>query len=107
MKDKPAITAGIKPGDIFLSVNGIKTLSAEQLTNIISMNADKEISVKLLRDKDTVSLAVTPGSDGKIGISVGEIYIGKIDYRTFGFFESFSNQSGFRSTMPQHVLSCG
>jgi regulator of sigma E protease len=90
MKDKPAITAGIKPGDIFLSVNGIKTLSAEQLTNIISANADKEISVKLLRDKDTVSLAVTPGSDGKIGISVGEIYTGKIDYRTFGFFESFS-----------------
>ena len=90
MKDKPAMIAGMKSGDIFLSVDGIKTLSAEQLTNIISANPEKEITVKLLRDKDTLSLAVIPGSDGKIGISVGEIYTGKIDYKTFGFFASFS-----------------
>ena len=90
MKDKPAITAGMKSGDIFLSVNGTKTLSAEQLTSIISANPEKEISVKLLRNKDTLSLAVVPGSDGKIGISVGEIYTGKVDYRTFGFFASFT-----------------
>jgi regulator of sigma E protease len=90
MQDKPAMAAGLKSGDIFLSINNIKTLSAEQLTNIISANPDKEISVKLLRNKDTLSLAVVPGSDGKIGISVGEIYTGKVDYRTFGFFASFS-----------------
>ena len=90
MKYKPAITAGMKSGDIFLSVNGTKTLSAEQLTSIISANPEKEISVKLLRNKDTLSLAVVPGSDGKIGISVGEIYTGKVDYRTFGFFASFT-----------------
>lgn len=90
MKDSPALSAGLKSGDIFLSINQTKTLSAEQLTKIISSNPDQEISVKLLRDKDTVSLAVIPGSDGKIGISVGEIYTGKVDYRTFGFFESFS-----------------
>jgi regulator of sigma E protease len=90
MKDKPAINAGMKSGDIFLSVNGTKTLSAEQLTNIISANPDKEISVRLLRNEDTLSLAVIPGSNGKIGISVGEIYTGKVDYRTFGFFASFT-----------------
>ncbi len=90
MKNSPALSAGLKSGDIFLSINQIKTLSAEQLTKIISSNPGKEISVKLLRNKDTTFVSVTPGSDGKIGISVGEIYTGKVDYRTFGFFESFS-----------------
>lgn len=90
LKDSPAQAAGIKPGDIFLSINNEKTLSAEQLTQIISSNKEKEIEVELLRDKDTVSLSLIPGSDGKIGISVGEVYTGKVDYRTFGFFESFT-----------------
>jgi len=90
LKDSPALIAGLKAGDIFLSLNQVKTLSAEQLTNIITSNPEKEISAKILRDKDTLSFALIPGSDGKIGISVGEVYIGKIDYRTFGFFESFT-----------------
>ncbi len=89
MKNSPAEAAGIKAGDIFLKVNGEKLKSSQDAIDIISSNPEKEISITMLRNKDTVQTAVTPGFEGKIGIYLSDVYTGPITYKTYGFFESF------------------
>jgi len=88
-KDSPAETAGLQPGDIFISLNDRSLGSTSEFIEIVSNNPDNELNTKILRGSDTLSLAVTPGSDGKIGITISDIFEGKTEYKTFGFFESF------------------
>jgi regulator of sigma E protease len=89
VKDSPAETAGLQSGDIFLSISGKSLGSSSEFIKIVSNNPDNKLNAKILRGTDTLSLAVTPGSDGKIGITISDIFEGKTEYKTFGFFESF------------------
>jgi regulator of sigma E protease len=88
-ENSPAENAGIKAGDIFLSINNADLSSYKQLVKVISTNAGNELSAVVKRGKDTLAITVTPADDGKIGIAVTETFEGKIEYRKFGFFESF------------------
>lgn len=88
-KDSPAETAGLQSGDIFISLNDRSLGSTSEFIEIVSHNPDNQLNAKILRGTDTLSLAVTPGSDGKIGITISDIFEGKTEYKTFGFFESF------------------
>jgi len=89
MKDSPAQTAGLLSGDIISSINGQVLGSSSEFIQIVSHNAGVKLNAQILRGTDTLSLAVTPGSDGKIGISINDIFEGKSEYKTYGFFESF------------------
>jgi regulator of sigma E protease len=88
-KDSPAETAGLQSGDIFISLNDRSLGSTSEFIEIVSHNPDNQLNAKILRGTDTLSLAVTPGNDGKIGITISDIFEGKTEYKTFGFFESF------------------
>lgn len=88
LKNSPAQDAGMKSGDLILSLDSISIKESTQITNIIAVNKDKSIPIVLLRDIDTVRTSVKPAMDGKIGISHSVAYVGEIEYRTYGFFES-------------------
>ena len=92
MENSPAEIAGIKEEDVFLRINDQPVPSTQDVINMVSSYPEKEISLDLLRDKDTVHTTAMVGFDGKIGIAIGELYTGPIDHRTYGFFGSF-NQS--------------
>ncbi len=85
--DSPAEKAGIKTNDILIQLNGVQLNSSRQAVDIISSNKDTSIPVVLLRGRDTLKLAVTPGSDAKIGVAIGDS--GPLLYKNYGFFESF------------------
>ena len=89
LKDSPAESAGITAGDIFLEIDHTPLSSSKQLINIISSKAGSELPLVVQRGEDTLMLAVVPGSDGMIGISIGEVYTGKTNFQTFDFFEAF------------------
>ncbi len=88
VEDSPANDAGIKPGDIFISINNIQLRNSADVVKIISANSDVELSLVILRGKDTVKTTVTPGLDGKIGIALGDKYVGKIEYENYPLFAS-------------------
>lgn len=89
LKDSPANKADIKPNDIFLAINETHISTSAEAIDIISSNKNKEISVLILRNKDTIRTAVTPSVEGKIGVRIGDAYVGKVDYKKYGLFESF------------------
>jgi regulator of sigma E protease len=87
--DSPAMNAGLNSNDVFLEINNQPVYSSEQSTKIIQGNPGTELSLVVLRNKDTLSVAVTPGEDGMIGIAIVTGFIGESYYKTYGFFESF------------------
>lgn len=89
LSKSPAEQAGIKTGDILLSLNRIPLLNARQTTKIITSHKGTPLPITVLRDKDTLNLTVTPGSNGMIGVGLSEIFTGQVVRESFGFFESF------------------
>lgn len=89
LPNSPAKHAGILNGDIILKLNNTPVYTNDQTVKIISSNKNKTMPLEVLRGKDTVNLAVTPGADGKIGVGIGIAYTGKILKTKYGFFQSF------------------
>lgn len=89
MKDSPAEKAGFKPNDILISINNQPVFVPRQVTELISSNKKSEIQVKVLRSEDTTQIAVIPNEEGKIGIAIGTVFTGIVEYKKYGFFESF------------------
>jgi regulator of sigma E protease len=85
----PAQQAGIKSGDILVSLNNIPLFNAQQATKIITSHKSMPLPLIVLRDMDTVKLIVTPGSNGMIGVGLGEVFTGQVLHESYGFFESF------------------
>ena len=90
LESSPAKDAGIKNGDIFLSINNIKIRNSADVIKEISSHSDVALSLSILRDKDTVLTTVTPGLDGTIGISIVDKYMGPIEYEKYSLFAAVS-----------------
>ena len=88
LENAPAMNAGLKAGDIFLKINNTPVISRLQVTRIIKSNPQTEIPISIKRGVDTLTLAVTPGKDGMIGISITSQFEGDVIYSSYGFFES-------------------
>jgi len=89
MKDSPAEKAGLLSGDIIYSINDKVLGGSSEFIEIVSQSAGVELQAQVVRASDTLNLTVIPGSDGKIGIAINDIFEGRSEYITFGFFESF------------------
>ncbi len=87
--NSPAEKAGLKSGDLILKLNNQDVNSSYEATQIISSHKLQTFPVEVLRDSQKVDLSATPGKDGILGIQISQIYHGKIERKTFGFFESF------------------
>ncbi len=74
-EDGPAITSGLKEGDVVQSINGQEMESWEEIQKTIQQNANNELNVVVERDGATKEITVTPklvedaaGKRGIIGV---------------------------------------
>lgn len=88
-KNSPAEQSGLEPRDVFLNLNDQPVFSSGQSTKIIQSHPGITMPLVVLRGEDTLSLSITPGENGKIGIAIASGFVGESHYRTYGFFESF------------------
>ncbi len=71
--NKPAELAGIRPGDLILSVNGEKVEQFYDLIRLISPHGGEKISIKIDRNGEILNLELIPEGgkgDGRVGISM-------------------------------------
>jgi len=88
MKNSPAEDAGIKAGDIFISIDGSLLNNQQQVIDIISSKKEENVEIVYLRNDDTLRTTVNPGLEGKIGIVITSSYTGDFEYKSYGFFEA-------------------
>ena len=88
LEDSPALSAGFQAEDVFLSINDKDVYTSRQVIDIVTANASKEIAVQVKRNEENLVINVTPADDGKIGIAINFTFLGDIDFKTYGFFES-------------------
>lgn len=85
LSNSPAEDGGMKKGDMIISLNGKEVESSEETTKLIEANKEKPINFEIQRGSETVKLVLTPGSNGRIGVTLG---YGPIDYKKFGIIGS-------------------
>jgi regulator of sigma E protease len=71
----PAETAGLQPGDMFLTVNGEKIDSVQKLQTLIAENAGTEVEIMMLRGEQTLNIRLIPRAnppegEGPLGVSL-------------------------------------
>lgn len=74
MGGEPAAKAGLQRDDRVLSINGAITEDYITFTDSLKANAGKEIALGFLRGTDTLTVNLTPTSDGKIGVRLANPY---------------------------------
>lgn len=62
--------AGLKPGDVFVSVDGKSVKMPEDLVKAVQAKKDQPTTIVVSRNGQPVEVHVTPNSDGRIGIRI-------------------------------------
>lgn len=97
LEDSPASLAGVKPGDIVLSVDGIIIENVTQLQETLSRQPAREVSLEVLRDEEAKQFLITPaqieGID-RLGVGIGLSETAVISYPWYiaplaGFVRTF------------------
>lgn len=88
--ESPAAVAGLQPGDIIVSINGIVTPSFYEVGEVLAQNKDKDVLVGFYRAGIPQTLTLHTDTAGKMGIySVSPFDMYQTVTRKYGFFESF------------------
>jgi len=69
--DMPAVKAGVKAGDVLLSVNGKRVAKEEELTGEILRSGETPVELELLRGGVTLKITVTPAREDVANAALG------------------------------------
>ena len=77
MPGLPAEAAGLKAGDVVLTLAGQPVHSSRELRQLSEQNAGREVPLEVRRDNATVALKITPRAtwpegEGPLGVSIGD-----------------------------------
>ena len=86
MPNDPAEKAGLKPGDVILTIDG-KPIYYYQFLEVIKKNAEKQLQFSVNRGGETLNLPITPRSRGSVGW-IGIAPVPKSVLKKYGFFEA-------------------
>ena len=84
---KPAEKAGLKPGDMIVSVNG-EAISFQSLQETVKRSSGKEVPVRWKRDEVIQEARITPTADGKIGVGFSPVYTGPVEQIRYSLLAS-------------------
>jgi regulator of sigma E protease len=74
----PGDRAGLKAGDVVVSINGEPIIFSTSLKEAISKRPEQQITIDILRDGQPMTLQATPkrsGSTGLLGVGIGDATI--------------------------------
>ncbi len=71
MPQSAAMAAGFLEGDVIARVGAVQWPTISRFIDVVSASKGKKLDVQVLRGKELVTLTVTPGRDGRIGVRPG------------------------------------
>ncbi len=98
----PADKAGIKPGDIVMTVDNDTIATSTQLVDIIKARKGKLVQLGIRREGQEKSFSLMPNSDGKIGIGIITAYTGPIERFSYNVISAIP--AGFNQTVGATAL---
>lgn len=69
----PAMIGGLRPGDRVTKVNQTPISNWKELIEVIPLNINKQVPIEVIRDQKLVSMSITIGQRGEMGIHPVEI----------------------------------
>lgn len=91
--------AGLKPGDKFVTIDGVKIVTPQDLIDTLQDHKNQTVTVVVDRNGQNQSFQVTPNADGHIGINLGVDSV--VNYHKQSFGDSVAN--GAKQTVAQLV----
>ena len=89
MPGEPAAEAGLQVGDRIIAVGDSLTPAFTELSPALLAYKGKPTELTLLRGNDTITMAATPTSDGKLGFGLKTpLEVFSCDTTKYGFFQS-------------------
>ncbi|MEO9219425.1 MAG: RIP metalloprotease RseP [Bacteroidia bacterium] len=86
----PAASAGIKKGDRMIAINNQSATYFQDGSKILKENKNKLVTIKVLRNTDTLNLNAAVSEGGTIGVTVTNLlHFFKTDVKTYTFLGSF------------------
>jgi regulator of sigma E protease len=86
---KPAAELGLEAGDILMSIDGTPIKSNRQVITLIDSRRNTPVNAEWQRGSEVLAGVVTPNEEGKIGVSIAEVYAGPQTTLSYSVFEAF------------------
>ena len=105
--DSPAQLAGLEKLDSVTDINGTSILFWDELTDIVSANVSKPISVTYIRNGEEFTKEITTTEEGTIGIANADAdRFFKFDHHEYSFFASIPAGISYGvETLTDYVVS--
>ncbi len=87
-KGMPAKKAGIKEGDQFVQVGGVKTPSFSSFQTELQKYSGKTVDFLILREKDTLTINSTVTKEGKLGFGVVNLMADNVKTEHYSLIKS-------------------
>ena len=84
----PAYKAGLKPGDIILSIDGNNLAANTPVSEYIKKDVGKFAHLVIMRSNEKKEFQVAPNSDSLIGIQVGGHYTGPVQRYSYNMISA-------------------
>lgn len=99
VKDLPAEKAGVKPGDIILSINSNTMNSTDEVREYVKSQAGNELLFNIVRGKETLEIKVNSTKDPKPGEGPTGIALASLGKMTFPWY--LAPYEGIKTTFYQ------
>jgi regulator of sigma E protease len=101
---KPAKAAGMQPGDLLLSIDGRTIYSRDRVNEVIRESGGGPVTVDVLRDKERLSLTVTPEMteiEGETRYMIGVSMESPVEYVSLPFTQALMEavETNIRTTV--------
>ncbi len=99
VKDLPAEKAGVKPGDVILSINSNTMNSTDEVREYVKSQAGNELLFNIVRGKETLEIKVNSTKDPKPGEGPTGIALASLGRMTFPWY--LAPYEGIKTTFYQ------